>query len=122
MSFGWRGDDIVRIPENARVEHLASEQDDAGCFCLVVNGDVGSEIRFAQCPPWLPKFLMSLSEVGFPTLTVQDWLIVLGTSRPIFHSILNGLLQSGFVVRPHRGVAPAVVHRRAPATLRVALG
>ncbi len=103
MSFDWQADDILRVPSNAEVEYSVTEQDGAERFSLVKDGDVCAVVRFMQNPPWLARFLRCLSEAGFPPLTIQDWLAVLGIAPAAFFATLNVLLQSGFIVRPQRG-------------------
>lgn len=102
MSFEWRSDDLVRLPADQDVGHWTTVEEDGAGAVFVVSGNVCAEIRFAQVPSWLPKFMKSLSDRHFPTLTVQDWLVVLGTSSATLLETLGLLLECGFVERPYR--------------------
>lgn len=105
MGFEWKADDILRMPADAVVEYLVIDQAGGECFSLVVDGEVCAVIRFTQNPPWLANFLSCLSQTGFPALTVQDWLAVMGIAPPAFFATLKVLLQCGFILQPQREMA-----------------
>lgn len=104
MSFNWQAGDILRMPENSTFEHSATEKDGGECFSLFVEGNICAVIRFGQRQPWLASFIDYLSKDAFPSLTLQDWMTILGIQPATFLGTLNVLLRSGFVRQPEREI------------------